>query len=67
MNTGIKVTLYLIDFAVNARNSGAMARMARAVAPGVALHVTLKGNRRQKVFFEDADYARYSELLTESE
>ena len=44
-----------------------MARMARAVAPGVAHHVTLRGNRRQKVFFEDADYARYSELLTESE
>ena len=63
----IKGTLYLIDFAVNAFYSASMARMARAVAPGVAHHVTLRGNRRQKVFFEDADYARYSELLTESE
>ena len=42
-----------------------MARMARAVAPGVAHHVTQRGNRRQKVFFEDGDYARYRELLAE--
>ncbi|MEQ1863416.1 MAG: transposase [Micropepsaceae bacterium] len=42
-----------------------MARMARAVAPGVPHHVTQRGNRRQKVFFEDADYTVYKELLAE--
>jgi putative transposase len=42
-----------------------MARMARAVAPGVAHHVTQRGNRRQKVFFEESDYALYKSLLAE--
>jgi putative transposase len=42
-----------------------MARMARAVAPGVPHHVTQRGNRRQKVFFADGDYAAYKELLAE--
>ena len=41
--------------------------MARAVAPGVAHHVTQRGNRRQKVLFENGDYARYRELLAEGE
>ena len=42
-----------------------MARMARVVVPGVAHHVTQRGNRRQKTFFHDDDYARYKELLAE--
>jgi putative transposase len=42
-----------------------MARMARAVAPGVPHQVTQRGNRRQKVFFEEGDYAAYKELLAE--
>jgi putative transposase len=42
-----------------------MARMARAVAPGVPHLVTQRGNRRHKVFFEDGDYAVYKELLAE--
>ena len=41
-----------------------MARMARAVAPGVAHYVTQRGGRR-KVFFEDSDYALYKELLAQ--
>ncbi|MDL2260079.1 transposase [Deltaproteobacteria bacterium OttesenSCG-928-K17] len=40
-----------------------MARLARIVAPGVAHHVTQRGNRRQEVFFCDDDYRYYLELL----
>ncbi len=43
-----------------------MARIARVVAAGVPHHVTQRGNRRQKVFFGDEDYAAYRELLAES-
>jgi putative transposase len=42
-----------------------MARMARVVAPNVPHHVTQRGNRRQKVFFSDADYEAYRVLLAE--
>ena len=43
-----------------------MARMARAVAPGVPHHVTQRGNRRQQVFFYDGDYESYLGLMSES-
>lgn len=36
--------------------SGAMARQARVVIPGVPHHVTQRGNRRQRTFFGDGDY-----------
>ena len=39
--------------------------MARVVVPGVAHHVTQRGNRRQQIFFEDDDYAAYLALLGE--
>ncbi len=39
--------------------------MARVVAPGVPHHVTQRGNRRQKVFFDAQDYALYKTLLAE--
>jgi len=42
-----------------------MARLARAVAPGLPHHVTQRGNRRQTVFFSDADYAAYRALVAE--
>ena len=42
-----------------------MARLPRVVAPGVPHHVTQRGNRRQRVFFSDADYRLYLELLDE--
>ncbi len=42
-----------------------MARLARVVAAGYPHHVTQRGNRRQRVFFSDADYAAYLELLRE--
>ena len=40
-----------------------MARIARFVVPGLPHHVTQRGNRRERVFFSDDDYALYRELL----
>src|SRR5207253_5827347 len=42
-----------------------MARLARIVVPDHPHHVTQRGNRRQKIFFEDGDYALYRDLLAE--
>jgi putative transposase len=42
-----------------------MARLARAVVPGVPHHVTQRGNRRQPVFFRDEDYLSYLNLMNE--
>lgn len=36
-----------------------MPRSSRVVIPGVAHHVTQRGNRRMRTFFCDADYANY--------
>ncbi len=43
-----------------------MVRIARIVIPGTPHHVTQRGNRREPVFFEDADYRYYIDLLSES-
>ena len=40
-----------------------MARIARIVVPGIAHHVTQRGNHRAAIFFEDGDYALYRDLL----
>ena len=40
-----------------------MARIARVVVSGVAHHITQRGNRREDVFFSDADRTHYLELL----
>jgi putative transposase len=40
-----------------------MARIARVVVPGVAHHVTQRGNRLEDVFFTGADRNRYLQLL----
>jgi len=42
-----------------------MPRLARVVIPGCPHHVTQRGNRREDVFFIDADRERYLELLGE--
>ena len=42
-----------------------MARMARAVVPGIPHHVTQRGNRRQQTFFNNEDYQSYLELMSE--
>ena len=42
-----------------------VARLARAVFPGLPHHVTQRGNGRQQTFFGDSDYALYRDLLRE--
>jgi putative transposase len=42
-----------------------MARMARAVFPGIPHHVTQRGNGRAQTFFSDDDYQLYRDLLAE--
>ena len=43
-----------------------MARLPRLVVPGLAHHVTQRGNRRDRTFFEHGDYALYRDLLSEA-
>lgn len=40
-----------------------MVRLARIVIPGLPHHVTQRGNRRETVFFNDADYEAYLDML----
>jgi putative transposase len=40
-----------------------MPRLARFVIPGIAHHITQRGNGRQQVFFAATDYAMYLRLL----
>lgn len=40
-----------------------MGRLARVVIPGMAHHVTQRGNGRQQTFFADEDYQLYLRLL----
>jgi REP-associated tyrosine transposase len=42
-----------------------MARLARVIIPGIAHHVTQRGNGRARTFFGDEDYALYRDLLAE--
>jgi putative transposase len=43
-----------------------MARLPRMVLPGIPHHVTQRGNRRERTFFEDGDYALYLDLLAQA-
>jgi putative transposase len=43
-----------------------MARRPRVVVPGLPHHVTLRGHRRQRTFFDDEDDAEYRRLLSAS-
>jgi len=43
-----------------------MARLPRLVLPGIPHHVTQRGNRRERTFFEDGDYQLYLDLLAEA-
>ena len=40
-----------------------MPRIARIVVDGLAYHITQRGNGRQQIFFTDADYGLYLDLL----
>jgi len=42
-----------------------MARIARVVVEGMPHHITQRGNRRQKTFFSDKNYAAYIDLMAE--
>lgn len=42
-----------------------MARLPRFILPGIPHHVTRRGNRRKRTFFEDGDYALYRDLLAD--
>jgi len=42
-----------------------MARIARVVVAGMPHHITQRGNRRQKTFFTDEDYAAYIDLMAQ--
>jgi putative transposase len=44
---------------------GTMPRSSRVVIPGVAHHVTQRGNRRMQTFFCDADYDAYRTWVAE--
>lgn len=48
------------------RYVASMARLPRLVLPGYPYHVTQCGNRRQRTFFEEGDYALYRDLLSEA-
>ena len=43
-----------------------MARLPRIIVPRLPHHVTQRGNRRQRVFMEDEDYALYKDWLAQS-
>jgi putative transposase len=43
-----------------------MSRLPRIIVPGVAHHVTQRGNKRQRVFLVDDDYALYKDWLAQS-
>jgi putative transposase len=43
-----------------------MARRARVVIAGAPHHVTQRGNRRQRTFFQDSDYLAYLHLAAEA-
>lgn len=43
-----------------------MARLPRIVLPGIPHHVTQRGNRRERTFFEDGDYELYLDLMADA-
>ena len=43
-----------------------MPRLLRIVAPGVPHHVTQRGNRRLRTFFQDGDYRAYLDLMAKA-
>ena len=45
---------------------GTMARLPRMILPGIPHHVTQRGNRRERTFFEESDYALYLDLLAQA-
>jgi putative transposase len=48
------------------RDAGYMARGIRIEFAGAVYHVTARGNRRKRIFVDDADHERFLELLAEA-
>jgi putative transposase len=42
-----------------------MARIPRIVAPGLPHHIVQRGSRRQRTFFDEWDYSKYLEIMSE--
>lgn len=42
-----------------------MPRQSRLIVPGVAHHITQRGNYRQNIFEIDSDYKQYCEWINE--
>jgi len=42
-----------------------MQRIARVAVPRGPYHITQRGNRRQKTFFNNKDYTTYIEMMAE--
>ena len=42
-----------------------MPRIARVVAPGIPHHIVQRGNRQQRVFFNDEDRIEYLRIFKE--
>ena len=43
-----------------------MSRLPRIIVPGMPHHVTQRGNRRERIFMEDDDYALYRDWLAQA-
>ena len=43
-----------------------MSRLPRIIVPGIPHHVTQRGNRRERIFMEDDDYALYRDWLAQA-
>jgi putative transposase len=56
----------MLDLAAGGGYDEVMPRNARVVIPGVAHHVTQRGNNRQDVFFVDADREMFLQYLREA-
>ena len=65
-DTAITVTVHSIDGNGRLGYRGPMARLARVIIPDVPVHVTQRGNGRQKVFFSELDYRLYRDWLGEA-
>ena len=66
LSAGNQGTPYLfLDIATLQVYFSFMVRLARVVAPGFPHHITQRGNRRQKTFFNDTDYQEYIDLMSE--
>jgi putative transposase len=63
---GLVCSNFVLERDRSRRYACMMARISRVVAPGIAHHVTQRGNRRMPTFFDTDDYATYRALIAEN-